>query len=78
MALDCDIMDMKDIPGSCREVERRVAAAGLSMETIYKRADIHRTTWMRMREGDLDPRVSTYIRVERAVRALPKCKTSRA
>lgn len=67
-------MNMHDIPGSCREAEKRIVSAGIPLERLYELAGIHRTTWMRMREGKLDPRVSTYAKAVQAVESLLKRK----
>lgn len=68
-------MDMNDIPGSCRKIEKLLAASGWTKEDFYRKAGIHRTTWLRWLAGDHLPSIKKFRRVAAAV---PNGKKGRA
>ena len=46
-----------------RDIETRAKAVGLSIDALCKRAEIARSTFQRMKSGEVDPQVGTVNRL---------------
>lgn len=51
-------------------VERRAAAAGISMAAVLRRAELAPTTWVRWKNRDMKPQGKNWRRVLVAIAAL--------
>jgi hypothetical protein len=55
---------MRHIPDLARKLEADLKAAGIPIESVLKAAQTDRSTWTRWKAGTMQPRFSSWERVQ--------------